>query len=252
MRLRKVDRNEAISLFRLYLDELVYGIDGYYERRIINAECFMIEDDDVLGICAIDGEWLTGLYIFATHRNKYHEIFSFVLRQGIKKILMTTKDDLLMHEIKQRGYMTEQQAYNFIYREKCTTDFQMQPATINDHDRINELFIDFITQGEIKLKENELFVFYNDTGELVSMGVIDPYIMKPSKACVGMAVNEKYRRQGYGVKTLQFLVKYLQSKNMEINARCWYKNTASRKTLLKAGFELTNELIRIEYVKEKT
>ena len=63
-----------------------------------------------------------------------------------------------------------------------------------------------------------------------------------------MIVLENHRKKGYGVKTLKFLIKNLQERNKEVNARCWYYNEASRRTLLRAGFEESNLLLRVEEI----
>lgn len=247
MRLEFVNLDYAKEVYKKYFDELEYGIDGYYETRIINSKHYSIIDTDVVGICSIDDEnWLTALYVFPENRERYENIFGFIVECSfVKKILFTTKDLLFTSIVKKNKYVLEDQAYNFIMKKSIKTNYEMEYAKIADVETISNTFGDFVKDYKQKIKDNQLFVRY-ERGQLVSLGFYDPFKIYEKRACIAMKVVESERRKGHGVKVLEFLIQHLQSNNIFVNARCWIKNEASRKTLLKTGFEPTNKLMRIE------
>ena len=79
---------------------------------------------------------------------------------------------------------------------------------------------------------------------MISLGAQEALRLNEDRYCISMIVSEKQRKQSYGCETVKFLVEYLQSNNLECNARCYVHNEASRKTLLKSGLYISNILYK--------
>ena len=255
MELERVSYIEALPYYKKYYKKFNYGIDGYYEKMILNSEHYLLLDRGTVGIVSICEKQLTGFYIFDDNKIKYIEYLSFVLNQDtVKRILFSTIDAMLFQEITDRNLKIEYQAYNFVIKTQVNTNFRMEVATTNQLGFLIRNFIDFIensmgcSTGDFnrKLANSEIFIGYDINDNPVSMGILDQMVLNPNRYCIGMVVLDKHRRKGYGTKTLQFLINYLQNDSKEVNARCWYYNEASKKTLLKAGFEVSNLLLRVE------
>jgi GNAT superfamily N-acetyltransferase len=259
MKLEKASYNEALTLYKEYYNQFHFGIDGYYEKRILSGEHYMLIDMDPVGIVSINDGQLTCFYIFDNHNGKYKEYFNFILNQDIvNRILFSTIDTLLYKEIQDRNLKIEYQAYNFVFNLQVNTDFHMELATREHLGFLKENFLDFIEQSigcnfeafTKKVDTLEIFIGFDTSGTPISMGMIEPMIINPNRYCLGMIVLENHRKKGYGVKTLKFLIKYLQDRNKEVNARCWYYNEASLNTLIKTGFEVSNLLLKVENIEK--
>ena len=126
----------------------------------------------------------------------------------------------------------------------------MELAKSEDGIVLEEIFGDIITNYENKILNNQLYFSRDETGEIICLGAIEPMILSENKACIAMKVVASKRGKGYGVKIVQFLVQELHQKKYKVNARCWVKNEASKATLLKAGFNISNMLVKVEDMKE--
>ena len=257
MKLQRISYIEALSLYKEYYNQFCIGIDGYYEKRILNGDHYELIDDVSVGVVSINEEQLTGFYIFSNGRAKYSDYFEYILNhEFVKRVLFSTIDTRHYKEVLDRNLEIEYQAYNFVFNSQVESDFHMELASKEQLGFIKENFLDFIEESigcsieefTLKIDNSEVFIGYDTDGTPVSMGVLEQMILNPDKYCLGMIVLENYRRRGFGVKTLQFLINYLQTHNKEVNARCWYYNEASMKTLLRTGFEISNLLLRVEKI----
>jgi len=255
LKLEKISYKKALPIYKEYYNRFKQGIDGYYEKIILNGDHYNLVDEVTVGIVSINENQLTGFYIFDNGSPKYSEYFTYVLNQDIiKRIMFSTIDKRLYKEIQDRKLKIEFQAYNFIFNSEINTKFRMEFASKDQLKFIEDNFLDFIENSigssiesfSKKIEKSEIFIGYDSNDNPISMGVIEQMLLNPSKYCLGMIVLENQRRKCYGIKTLQYLIKYLKDNNREVNARCWYYNEASKKTLLKAGFKVSNLLLRVE------
>lgn len=254
MKLVKAERKQRVEAYKRYSNQLVYGIDGYYERTLIDADSYFLFDRHNKGIISIHIErGLTGFYIFDEYLDEYEELLDFVLSlERIKKIMFSDTDIKLYNSLRLRGYNIEMQAYNFVLKNNYKSDYDMELANLHDINLLEKVFGNFIKDYETKIKNNEIFINYDKDKYPISLGAFDMMILKEKRACIAMKVSEKYLRQGYGVKTVVFIINILKGLGIESNARCWYMNEISKKTLLKSGFEVSNHLLRVENVKNVT
>lgn len=244
----KTDKNTSIKLYKKYYQELTYGIDGYHERMIVDGDSYLLFDNDInVGIFSVHEErgW-TGFYIHPEYRNNYSNYFSYVLSTSLfDKMMFSTRDTILFDEVTSRGYETTMQAYNFKVGEFIDTDYQMELATLDRVDEYKKVFDNFIKDYNKEIENKQLYIKYDGNNNPICLGGFEPMILPENKACVYMKVAESHRRQGHGVNIVKFMIRVLKEQGIEANARCWYQNTNSRKTLNKSGFVESNLLIRV-------
>lgn len=245
MKLVKANDFEMKNLYQMYFFELIDGVNGYLERRILESQSFLIVDEQVVGICSIDEEnWLTGFYIRKEFHEKYETYFNLVMTlKKIKNIYMTSKDAKLFKVVQKRDYFSEIHSYNFKYENPFPIDFKMELVPQEETDKLLSVFSDFLEYNDVDLNHIDLYL-HSIGEEMIALGFYIPFKII-NRACVAMIVNPEYRNQGYGVKTLQFLGNLLDAKGIPINARCWVKNELSKATLLRAGYEITSETLKI-------
>ena len=238
-----VTKKLKIELYKNYIQLLGYGIDGYLERLILQSDTFLIED---LGFFSINENTLVGFHLYEGNPDLYKQFIKDIIDDyQVEKILFPSNDDVLVKALS--DYDIKDQAYNFIYPNTCESDFEMILATKQDKESILNTFGEFLEYNEIVYEENELFYYKED--DIVCLGLFEQYTID-NRACVAMIVNEKYRKKDYGTKTLKFLVKELQHRNIKVNARCYVLNEASKRTLEKAGFIHSNTLLKIDIKKQ--
>lgn len=250
MRIEDSNYDYISKYLKDYAKMLEYGIDGYYERRINNSNFYILYDLDIVGIVCVDNDkYLTCFYIFDEYLDNYLDYFLYSMNYlDINNILFTSKDEVLYGLLKSLNYEILDQSYNFIYPNKVDIEFDMILMNKENKHQVLELFEDFLVYNNVDIDNTKIYLHY-DGNTLVSLGLYEYIKLYENKACIAMIVNPEYRLKGYGYKTIQYLVSVLQSKGITPNARCYYKNIASKNTLIKAGFVLSNKLLKIENIK---
>ena len=91
-----------------------------------------------------------------------------------------------------------------------------------------------------------MFIFEN-AKEFVGFGIFQRVIEGRQDFDIGMLVDKKFRRQGYGTFIIQFLTQYCASRGWRSIAGCDIKNTASRKCLESAGYIGRYRLLKFSF-----
>lgn len=247
--MRHVQRNieAVIDRYIDYYNEINGGIDGYYEKTILEANIYEIIDEVAIGCFSIHEErGLTSLYVYPMFKGRYKEIFDYVLKlQLFNNILFTSNDSMFLSEIENEKLDYAVQAYNFISDKTVISELKMQETKSDDNLCVLETFGDFVSYNNMNLDNTKSFLYKID-GDIVCFGALEPLRLNSKRFCISMIVNENYRRKGFGTKTVEFLISHLQSANLEVNARCYVLNDTSRKTLIKSGLTISNILYRID------
>ncbi len=247
-------KSKIENVFSRYLhhyQNLRGGIDGYYERTIVNATIFEVIDEKPIACFSVHKErGLTSLVVYPKYRNRYSIIFDYVIDLPLfEHVLFTEKDLLFVESIKRRGFEYQIQALNFEVKNEIESTFVMNKTTSNDYQVLQNKYGDFINYNNMKLDKITSF-YYRDNDNIVCFGALEPLILNKNRYCLSMIVSEEYRKQGYGSKTIQFLISYLHKQGKEANARCYVLNEVSKKTLLRSGMEMSNYLYKCEYIKK--
>ena len=246
MKIVNAKQKQIEEYYKQYFQEIPRGINGYLEKRILSSSSFLIVDGDIVGIFSVDDDlFLTGFYLIATERERYSELLSFVIeKKGIKSIYMSTEDKKLLKEINRRDYIIETHTYNFSFDIECISNFDMVLVSVEEVEDLIPYFGEFLEYNNVDPYTKKMYI-HVEGGEPICLGFYEKYKLI-NGACVAMIVNPKYLNQGYGTKTLQFLISHLQKGNINVTARCWVQNIASKKTILRAGFTQTSEVIKVK------
>jgi len=236
-----------LSIYRQHYQRIHGGIDGYYEKTILDSPIFEIYADVTLGYFSVHSErGLTSLVVLPEHIELYETIFSYVIGLPLfTHVLFSEKDEQFVCQLKKNNIPYEIQAYNFEANQKIVSSIRMNIVRKEDIDLIQKEFGEFIEYNQISLEINQAF-YYAQDDQLISFGALEPLRLNENRYCISMIVSEAYRNRGYGSETVKFLVEYLQSKNRECNARCYVHNEASRKTLIKSGLVISNLLYKAQ------
>ena len=234
-----------MEVYREFYNRINGGIDGYYERTILEADCYEVTDDSVVAYFTVHEErGLTSLVVLPDYKEQYKDIFDFVLNSGLfNKVLFTENDLEFKGEIDKR-YISEVQAYNFSVDRSVKSSVKMTKTSQYDLEKIYEKFGDFISYNNMNL--NDIDSFLLEEYDLISFGALEPLVLNPNRYCLSMIVNEDYRGKGFGSETVKYLMEYLQDSDKEVNARCYVLNDVSRKTLLRSGMYISNRLYKVE------
>ncbi|XMB86758.1 GNAT family N-acetyltransferase [Mycoplasmatota bacterium WC44] len=246
MEYRRSNNKEILGIYKQYYKDINGGIDGYYEKTILDADIYEVYDQSTLAYFSVHySRGLTSLVVLPEYKSIYNSIFSFVMTLPLfTNILFTENDKEFLKHIKKHNIQYEIQAYNFEVNKKIVSSIKMKRTTKNDIDRIKKEFGEFIEYNEMQIEIIDSF-FYTLNNELISFGALEPLLLNENRYCVSMIVNEAYRGKGYGSETVKYLVEYLQSNNLECNARCYVLNEVSRKTLIKSGLDICGKLYKV-------
>ena len=236
-----------VSIYKQHYKNINGGIDGYYEKTILDSQIYEIYTNATLAFFSVHPtRGLTSLVVLPDHIKLYEMIFSYVIQLPLfTHILFSENDEQFLNQIKKNNIQYEIQAYNFVANQKTISSIQMNIVKHEDMDRIKKEFGEFIEYNQISLESNKSFYYAKD-GKLISFGALEPLRLNENRYCISMIVSDAYRKMGYGSETVKFLVEYLQSNNLECNARCYVQNEASRKTLIKSGLIISNFLYKAQ------
>lgn len=245
MKYNKVKIN--IEEYKAYYQSISGGIDGYYEKTILDADCYEVVEEKTLCYFTVHEErGLTSFIVKDDYGERYSEIFDYVLGLNVfSSILFSSKDKSLLEEIEKRGFIVEVQAYNFECIEEVESSIPMMPTTPNEYELIRREFGEFVEYNNMQL--NEMVSFYwIENEEIIAFGGLEPLRLSNERFCISMIVNEKHRGKGFGSEVVKYLIEFLQLNGLHANARCYVLNEASRKTLLKSGMKISNKLLKVE------
>ncbi len=122
------------------------------------------------------------------------------------------------------------------------SEFRLVQARPEEIEEMRPILMEdgFYTEDWRKLPfEVELGLWHNlrsPGGVLVGIGYYTPIGRSPGYADVGYVVTSRWRRQGHGTRILQNLSAICRERGMQAAAITSYGNTASRRTLERAGF----------------
>lgn len=245
MKHRKTNIQLLLNAYKDYYKIISGGIDGYYEKTILEADCYEVIDINKIAYFTVHkARGLTSLLVLES--TIYEDIFDYVIALPfVTRILFTGKDELFMNNVKRHNLPIELQAINFESNIAINSNFKMIETKENDISNIYHQFQEFIDYNQLNLNEIKSFYFM-ENNEIICFGALEPMTLNPKRFCISMIVNETYRRKGYGKETVKFLINHLQKASLEVNARCYIKNEASKHILLASGLEISNYLYKVE------
>lgn len=246
-----IDISTILNLYKDYYQSIKGGIDGYYEKTILDADCYSVKDSQTVGYFTIHKDrGLTSLLVLDP--SKYNQVFDYVISLPlVTKILFTENDKQFMNSVISHNLTTEKQAINFEVDQVLGSKITMKKVEKYDIKRIYNQFKEFIDYNNMDLSNIQSF-YYEKDNKIVSFGALEPMALNQKRYCLAMIVNDKYRRLGYGQETVKYLINYLDKNTLETNARCYIINNASKATLLASGLKISNYLYKVEEIDKKS
>lgn len=245
MNYRKSKNTNYINLYQDYYKQINGGIDGYYEKTILDGDLFEVFESDVIAYFTIhEDRGLTSILVLNKYQIIYQIIFDFIIDLPLfENMLFTENDKSFLKNIERLGIKYEVQSYNFADKEEIFSSLKMKRVGSCDEERIKQVFGNFIEYNRINLKETESY-YFEENNQIISFGGFESMILNNKRYSIFMIVNEQFYEKGFGTETVKFLVELIQSRNYECNARCYVNNIASKKTLLRSGLTLSNKLFK--------
>ena len=102
----------------------------------------------------------------------------------------------------------------------------------------------FESEEEITMViRNKNMLLFEKNNTIIGCGIFQRVIQGRNEFDIGMLVDKKYRKQGYGTFIIQYLTEYCHSQGWRPTCGCDVKNSASRKCLEKAGYITKHRLL---------
>lgn len=151
-------------------------------------------------------------------------------------------------EVKTAGLLFRKRLY---VQQAWDPHIRLQLGTEGDIPSILQMHDHFFSGPEeilSYLKEDGLFLYKNETEELVGIGIMKRIITWKNDFDIGMVVSPRYRRRGLGSAIVAHLREHCISKGYHPVCGCSADNEASKRSLEKAGFVCDYRLLEFSYV----
>lgn len=238
--------NAIDDLRTRYLDGLIEPQELYLEFKIREARVFVIQSDNQRIGYFLLGEDADLLEYFV-NQEFLHEadtILEKVIRKfSVRKALCKSFDHTLLsccaglqNQVNVLGVLFRE--YREEIRPPVREGVTCRPANAEDERHIieiNEEVFDHDEEVMEYIRDGKVFLFEKGQ-EMIGFGIFARVIVGRPAFDIGMLVERKYRRQGYGEYIIRYLT-YLCAKNgWRATCGCAVENEASRRCLEKAGF----------------
>ncbi len=249
--------------FESYRNSLSSPVDSFLEDHILRSQFYkLLMNDAETGYFAIHNkELLTQFFLVPEFRTAAQDIFQYVKDSfQVKYSFVPTCDEFFLSHALDSYEKIEKQALFFqdskaegltkygtareFHEKRFRDDIIYRQATIDDEEAIISVSGDFLDDIVRMIQAERIYVGHLSE-ILVAIGVIEKSKIFKHYASIGMFTNEKYRRQGIGRTTINFLKKVCYSHNLVPIAGCWYYNKESKMTLESAGMHTQTRLLKI-------
>lgn len=242
----KSDINKITSLREEYLSSIEEGQEYYLELLIKYSDFFEITyEEKTIGYFSYDQEnkTLFELFIIQEYIYRYEEVFQFILFDlTVDTVLCKSFDHHLLavcmqahKSVEVKGILTRERINKEL---NIHTEVNIREAELKDFDKIS-LMNEYVFESDEEIKGNiekkEILLFEKDN-EIIGVGVFTKIFEKRAETDIGMLVNKKYRRLGYGSFIIGYMFDYVKKIGLKPQCGCAYDNIASRIALEKAGF----------------
>jgi RimJ/RimL family protein N-acetyltransferase len=239
-----------------YLDQLSEAQELYLELRVRAARAVVITLQNrpigyfVLGAEAV----LLEYFVVQEHLDQAETLLGIIIREfSVRKALGKSFDHLFLAVC--MGFQKKVRVIGLHFREyeekalpAVDPRLAIRPATVADKPKIlamNEEVFEQEQEVEEYIGLCQILLF-ELAGEVIGFGIFARIIAGRPEFDIGMLVDRKYRRQGYGEYIVGYLVNYCQRHGWRAVAGCAVENVGSRRCLEKAG--LTSRYRLLEFV----
>lgn len=251
-----------------YIDEIAVHVQDYIEEGITtyNGKCVLISDGEkeigyvCIGTYDYYKDIILEYYVMPEYRH-----FSAAIVNSIKNNFncagwfVNTQDKISLPVMMELNLNYVINGYIFSYNKSNKKEVFENSRMIFSLSRIEEIdhIYNIITQDNFytggnkdtvieRIKEKVFFSFYyND--ELVGVGFKDILRRTPTFADIGMVIDSKFRKKGFGTLILKYLIKECLDSQIIPTACCEKNNFISRKALENVGFYIDGCLLLADF-----
>lgn len=241
-----------------YLATAYESQELFLELKIKTATALRITSHQtVIGYCLCDFSEKTVLeyYLISASIPLADHIFARIIREyGISTALCKSFDHTLLSCC--AGLQTNTTVLGILAREyggpstpPRERDLVIRLATIEDAPYISEI------NEEVFDEEHEIYdvigkqnmLLFERHQQCIGFGIFQQVIEGRPEYDIGMLVTRSFRRQGYGIYILQYLVNYCHTHGYRPSCGCAVENIASRRCLEQAGFVTRYRLLKFTF-----
>ena len=238
--------HEIGDLRKPYLDGLLEAQELYLELMIRKSRVFVIQSQDQqIGYFLLgDGAVLLEYYVTPDNLEHVDTIFGIILEKfSIHKALCKSFDHTLLSCC--AGFQKEMRVIGIHFREyqedgtlPIAEGITCRLAKAGEAQKIMALNEEVFEQDEEVheyISKEQIFLFEKEK-EMIGFGIFARVIEGRPEFDIGMCVDRRFRRQGYGEHIIRHLVDFCRHNGWRAICGCAIDNEASRRCLEKAGF----------------
>ncbi len=237
---------EINDLRNQYLDNLLEAQELYLELQVRNSRVFVINyPDQRVGYFLLGGSTtLLEYYVTQDHLDQADILLGMIIQKvSIQKVLCKSFDHTLLSCC--AGFQKRVNVLGILFREQvekaaCSMTEVITVRLANAMDeqliiRINEEIFEHDEEVSEYIRKEQIFLFENG-GEFIGFGIFARVIEGRPEFDIGMLVDRKYRRRGYGEFIIRYLADHCRQNGWRPICGCAIENAGSRRCLENAGF----------------
>ncbi|MCX7749042.1 MAG: GNAT family N-acetyltransferase [Clostridia bacterium] len=240
--------NEKSELRKKYLDSLIEPQEYFLEQFMKDAAIYkFLYNHELAGYCIINEEnTILEFYLEKEYIAKKEVIFRHVIKElAIQSAYCKSFDHLFLNICMQ--YFQFHCIHGFLFRDYSDSCYKEKNAIHDIHARkclasdvadilsINDGFFSGKDEIEHYVDNNNLILFEKN-GSLIGCGLYQRVIDDKDDFDIGMLVDPKFRKLGYGSYILNYMKELCIKSNFRPICGCGFENAASRKCIENAGF----------------
>ncbi len=248
---------DIVDLRTQYLDSLPEAQEYYLELLVQKGKPFLISiGSHQIGYFILGQDaTLLEYFLLPEYQTQADTVLEQIIHKyELKSALCKTFDHLLLSCCVQ--FQKQISVGGFLFREyrpnpnpPIFPDITHRLATMQDFPKLCAINVEIFEQDEeIRefIEKQRIFLFEKGQ-DLVGFGIFTRIIADRPEHDIGMLVDKPFQRQGYGQYIIRFLTDFCIENGWQPVCGCAYENTASRRTLEKAGFVSNHRLLHFVF-----
>jgi len=249
--------NEIDDLRNQYLDGLLEAQELYLELLVRKAKIFVIKTADKrIGYFLLgDDATLLEYYVTPENINQVDTVLRAIIQELSVKTALCKSFDLTLLSCCV-GIQKTVKAIGIHFREYREKPDHINPENItvrlaiNGDERhiieINEEIFEHDEEVREYIRKKQILIFEKEK-EIIGFGIFTRVIEGRPEYDIGMLVDKKYRRRGYGEHIIRYLADYCKQREWRPICGCAIENEGSRRCLEKAGYIGRYRLLKFEF-----
>ncbi|MBN1594698.1 GNAT family N-acetyltransferase [candidate division FCPU426 bacterium] len=236
-----------------YLDGLRQPQELYVEKKVRSGSCYLIQaSDENMGYAVLGQDsMLLEYYLLDQHIPQGEHYFEQLLRQLDVRLAWCKSFDHLFLKYCLR-FSNRPRVHGTLFRDVIERPLPSFELEINTRpvEETDATLIKACREGMYESEEevdedvsNKRLLVFSSGSETIGWGSFQRVLAERPDFDIGLLVHPDHRRKGYGTYIAIFMRRYCYQNNWRPICGCKRENTASRRTLEKAGFVSKYDLI---------